>query len=152
MTSPGPEEKITVHSGSQPLGKHLGRKEHGSPGEHQTDHEPDKSLWWKRPTASWAALGRADSWGKWSFPSAQHWWDTSGVLGPALFSPLQRRHELTGLSSEGPLRWLRKWSFCYLGRGWESCSSAAWRRECSEKSYPMMYKYLMRYLFCRRQS
>lgn len=104
-----------------------------------------------RPTASWAALGRLDSWGKWSFPSAQRWWDTRGVLGPALFSPPQGTHELTVLSSEEPLRWLRNWSLCHLGRGWEGCNSAAWRRECSEKSYPMC-KYLMRYLFCRRQS
>lgn len=55
-------------------------------------------LWQKRPKASWAALGRAlpRGPGRWFFPSTQHWWDPSGVLGPVLASPVQERYSFTG--------------------------------------------------------
>lgn len=43
--------------------------------------------------ASWAMLGAvARRWGRQSLPSAQHWWDTPGVLGPVLGFPVPERH------------------------------------------------------------
>lgn len=46
-----------------------------------------------KPTASWAALGGGSSPAcqrSWSFTSAEHQWDTSGVLDPVLGSPVQK--------------------------------------------------------------
>lgn len=64
-----------------------------------------------RPAASWAALGRTlpASRGRWSLPSAQHWWDNPWVLGPVLGSSAQGRHghtvvdpaEATGMAGAG---------------------------------------------------
>lgn len=51
----------------------------------------NKLLQQRQPTASRAALGEPllAGWRKGSFLSTQHWRDTSGMLGPALDSPLQ---------------------------------------------------------------
>lgn len=45
----------------------------------------------------WAALAvlLADR-GRWPFPSAENWWETSGMLGPALGFPAQWRFGATG--------------------------------------------------------
>lgn len=64
-----------------------------------------------------------------SCPSAQHWWDTLGVLCPVLDTHWNE-------SREGSWGWLRDWSKCCTRRGWENWSCSAWRREGSEASYP----------------
>ena len=50
-------------------------------------------LWQRRPTASWAALGRAlpVGQGRWSFPSTQHWWDPIWSAGPSSGLPSTRK-------------------------------------------------------------
>ena len=59
---------------------------------------PSKGPSQQRPTASWAALDRVlpAGWGRWSFPSAQHWWDPSGVLGTGLNPSGQETRGHTG--------------------------------------------------------
>lgn len=55
---------------------------------------------WRWSTASGAAicwLLSAD-WVRWSFPSSQHWWGTSGVLGAVLGSPVKKRYKHTEVS------------------------------------------------------
>ena len=61
------------------------------------------SSWQSQPAASWAALGGVSpaGGGRWSFPSAQHWRDTLGVLGPVRGSPVQVRH---GLARARPVK------------------------------------------------
>lgn len=71
-------------------------------------------------------------WGKWSCTSTQHWWGTSGVLGPVLGPPRVKEmwtnwHE----SSEVPWRQLRTRSNWCISRGWERGDFSTWRREVS---------------------
>ena len=69
-------------------------------------------LWQRRPTAAWAALGRAlpAVGGWWCCISTWHWWGTSGALSPVQGSPVQQSHGHAGVeSSKGPQRWLRYW-------------------------------------------
>lgn len=78
----------------------------------------------QRPTAAGAAPGRALAagwgWGRWSFPSAKHWWGLSELLGPQY----REIWTLWSWSSEGPLRCLRDSSSDIPDQPVESCGSA----------------------------
>lgn len=52
------------------------------------------------PRVSWTALAGVlpAAKGEWSFPSTQHWQDTSVVLDPILDTPVQGRYGFTGLN------------------------------------------------------
>lgn len=54
----------------------LAERGSGDPGGHQVEHEPAVVPWLQRRlTVLWAVLSKVlpASWGRWSFPSAQHW-------------------------------------------------------------------------------
>lgn len=73
------------------------------------------SLHCRKPTVYWAARRRLlpAGQGRQSFPSAQHYWNTSGVLGPGMG---QERHGHTRASSVE----CSQWSTCCITRHGES--------------------------------
>lgn len=82
-----------------------------------------------RPTAPCAALGRTlpACQGRSSFLSAQHWWDTSGVLGPVLRSPVKERLSNWSKPSGNPPWWLDIWNlWCTKRLSWDC---PGWRTE-----------------------
>lgn len=99
-----------------------------------------KVLWWQRPTSSWATLGEAllGGQGRWPFPSTQHWWDPSGVLGPPLSPSGQKRH---GHTRTNPAKGHEDaWRVSVVRRSWESWVCSAWRREGSGEPQSMYIK------------
>ena len=70
------------------------------------------------PQASWTALRTALSagWGRWSFPSTQHWWGHTWSSGASSGLPSTRDVWIYwSKSSAGPWKWLREWSICHTG-------------------------------------
>lgn len=88
----------------------------------------------KRPTASWATLGRPlpAGQGKWSFPFTQYWW---GHIWSAVFSSgLPGTRKMCSYWAEfstGPQWWLRDCSNFHMSRGWEKWHCLTQRKEGS---------------------
>lgn len=58
-------------------------------------------------------------WERWSFASAQSWWETSGAIRPVWGLSARETWTCWSESSESPWRSLRDWNICHMGRGWE---------------------------------
>ena len=124
-----------IHAGGCPAGKQLCRKGPGSAGGHQLDPQPATWLWGKRrEMIPWAAFDKALSagWGRWSFPSAQHWW--SRPWSPVASSRL-RRETWTYIIQRS---WM-EWSISPVRKGWESSDCSTWRREGSGGPHQHIY-------------
>lgn len=81
----------------------------------------NKLLQQRQPTASRGGAGEPLSagWRKLSFLSSQQQRDASGMLGPALGSPLQEPWTYWREFSTETQRQLRVWNTWHMGRGWE---------------------------------
>ena len=84
----------------------------------------DTKLNMSQTTVSCTALGGVvpARWGKWSFPSTQHWWDHTSSTGSSsgLLSTWETcTYWKESMAHKGPWRGLRDWSTSQMRIGWE---------------------------------